>query len=62
MGHAHPYVQRRIDARRDGALYIAARIVEQHFIVPDLNADRGQGGQISITGEASGFFGWVLPR
>jgi hypothetical protein len=48
MGHAHPHVQRGIDARRDGTLHIATRIVEQHFIVPDVHADRGQRGQISI--------------
>ena len=48
MGHAHPHVQRRIDARCDGTVHIAARIVEQHFIVSDVHADRGQSGQISI--------------
>ena len=48
MGHAHPHVQRRIDVRCDGTVHIAARIVEQHFIVSDVHADRRQSGQISI--------------
>ena len=48
MGGAHPHVQPRIDARRDSTLHIAARIVVQHFIVSDVHADGGQGGQTSI--------------
>jgi hypothetical protein len=44
--HSHPYVELCIDARGDGALYIAARVVEQHFVVSNVNADWRQSAQI----------------
>jgi hypothetical protein len=48
MRHSHPYVELCVDADRDGALYIAARVVEQHFVVSNVNADRRQAGQITV--------------
>jgi hypothetical protein len=37
--HSRPYVQPGVDAGPDGALYIAARIVEKHFVGSNVNAD-----------------------
>jgi hypothetical protein len=37
--HSHPYVQLGVDAGRDGALYLATRVVEQHFVASNVNAD-----------------------
>jgi pimeloyl-ACP methyl ester carboxylesterase len=39
MRHPHPYVQGGIDARCDSALDIAARVVQQHFVVSHMDAD-----------------------
>ncbi len=50
MRQPQPYVQGGIDARCDGALRIAARVVQQHFVVSDMNADCGQSRQIPIKG------------
>src|SRR6266581_8492615 len=40
--HSHPYVQRGVDTRQGGALHVAARVVEQHFVVSHVHADRRQ--------------------
>ena len=48
MRHSHPYVQLRIDVGRDGALYIAARVVEQYLVVPNVNADWRQAAQVTV--------------
>jgi hypothetical protein len=50
MCHPHPYVQGGIDARCDSALDIAARIVQQDFVVSDMDADCRQSRQIPIKG------------
>jgi len=46
--HSHPYVQRGVDAGRRGALNIAARVVEQHLFVSNVNADWRQSAQITV--------------
>src|SRR5713101_8446739 len=48
MRHSHPYVQRGVDTRRDGALHVAARVVEQHFVVSNVHADWRQAAQITV--------------
>src|SRR5882762_5037225 len=47
MRHSQPYVQRGVDARRDGTLHVTARVVEQHFVVSNVNADWRQAAQIT---------------
>src|SRR5712692_1087850 len=54
MRHSHPNVQLGVDARRDGALYIAARVVQQHFVVSNVDADWRQTGQISVERRGQG--------
>src|SRR5258707_10147362 len=43
--HSHPYVQPGVDAGGNGALDIAPRIVEQHFVVSHVNTDWRQAAE-----------------
>jgi len=38
--HALPHVDAGIDASGNSALDVPSRIVQQHFIAPDMHADR----------------------
>jgi monovalent cation:H+ antiporter-2, CPA2 family len=44
--HALPHVELGVDAGCDGAFHIASRVVEQHFIISHVDADRRQSRQI----------------
>src|SRR6266446_6268132 len=46
--HAHPYVQLGVDASRDGALHVTARVVQQHFVVSNVHADWRQAAHITV--------------
>jgi len=48
MRHSHPNVQLGIDAGSHSALYIAARVLEQHFVISTMNSDARQTAQISV--------------
>jgi hypothetical protein len=56
MGHAFPDTQFGIDASGDRALKVTARIVEQNFVIADMDAYRWQSSQVSVEWRGQ----WVL--
>ena len=50
MGHPHPHIDPGIDACGDCALDISERIVQQHFVIADVNADRWHAGKSAVKG------------
>ena len=48
MRHAGPHIKPGIDAVGDGTLDITSRVIEQHFVVADVNADGRQPGKTSL--------------
>ncbi len=48
MRHAFPDIERGIDVGGDGALHIAPRIVQQHFVIADMDAERRQASKLAI--------------
>ena len=42
MGHPHPHLELSIDTGRNRALDMSSRVIEQYFVVADMNADRRQ--------------------
>ena len=56
MGHAFPDIESGIDASGDGALKVTARVVEQNFVIADMDAYRWQSSQVSVEWRGQ----WVL--
>jgi hypothetical protein len=48
MHHPLPHIDLRIDASGSGALDVAHGIVQQNFVIADMNADRRQAGEVAI--------------
>ena len=48
MRHAFPHIHVCIHTGRDGPLDIADRVIQQHFIVADMNTNRRQPSQFAV--------------
>ena len=60
--HSHPDIKPHIRPGSNSALDISARIVEQYFVVSDMDTHRRLAGKPAESGEASGSFGSALPK
>jgi hypothetical protein len=56
MWHACPHIKPSIDTMRHGALDVSSRVIEQHFVVADVNADGRQPGKASLERRRS----WIV--
>ena len=52
MWHPHPDISARIDACRNSTLNISERVVQQHFVVTDINARRRHTGKSTVKGRS----------
>src|SRR5258708_35791808 len=48
MWHARPHIKPGIDTAGYGALDVSSRVIEQHFVVADVNANGRQPGKTSL--------------
>jgi hypothetical protein len=46
--HSLPNIDLRIDARGDSALNVAHGVIQQNFVIADMDADRRQAGEVAI--------------
>src|SRR5882762_5034714 len=56
MWHAHPHISPGIDACGNCTLDISERVVQQHFVVTDVNADGWHPGKLTAEGRSQ----WML--
>jgi hypothetical protein len=61
MRHFQPHIKPGIKSGTNGTFDILARIIQQHFVVSDVNAEGGEPERRAWSGEASGCFGSALP-
>ena len=54
MWHPHPHIDPGIDGRGDCTLNIPKRVVQQHFVVTDANADGRHAGVSTVEGRSQG--------
>src|SRR5690242_16890526 len=52
MWHPHPHIGSGIDARGNRTLDISERVVQQHFVVTDVNAGGRQAGVSTVKGRS----------
>jgi hypothetical protein len=52
MWHPHPHISSGIDACGNGTLNISERVVQQHFVVTDVNAGGRQAGVSTVKGRS----------
>jgi hypothetical protein len=52
MWHPHPHISPGIDARGNCTLNISERVVQQHFVVTDMNADGWHPGKLTAEGRS----------
>ncbi len=62
MRHPHPDIKPGIGSGGNGTLDIAARIIEQDFVVADVNADGRQPGKLPVERRSQRKFGSALPK
>jgi len=52
MWHPHPHISPGIDACGNCTLNISERVVQQHFVITDVNADRWHAGKSAVKGRS----------
>jgi hypothetical protein len=61
MWHPHPDINSGIEACGNCTLNISERVVQQHFVVTDVNAGGGYAECRPLRGEASGCLAFDAP-
>jgi hypothetical protein len=54
--HSHPHIEPGIDPGGNGTLNIPERIIEQYFVVTDVNVDGRHAGKSSAEGRSQ----WMI--
>ena len=56
MWHPHPHISSGIDARGNCTVNISERVVQQHFVVSDVNAGARHAGESTAEGRSQWIF------